>query len=101
MLVFNTFGASYARVRRIKRVPMPRGAASEVACAGYLKSLFCGPVSFAPQRPPLPSVPVMPICAAFNAFRCPARRPLRWPVGGYQKCTYFLGFHCLNSSWEK
>ena len=26
------FGASYVILRRIKRVPMPRGAASEVAC---------------------------------------------------------------------
>ena len=79
------FGASYAHLRRIKCVPMPRGAASEVACGALCEVSILWTGSCAPHRPPLPSVPVMPMFAAFNASRSPAGRPLGWPVEGYPK----------------
>ena len=75
----------HARLRRMKRVPMPRGAASEVACGALCEVSILWTGSCAPHRPPLPSVPVMPMCAAFNASRCPAGRPLRWAVEGDRK----------------
>ena len=76
---------------------MPRGAASEVACARLSEVSFCGPVSCAQQRPPLPAVPLRAFRAAINASRWPAQRPLRWAVEGDRERNNFFKCDALKT----